>query len=178
MDCSLPGFSVLHCLPEFSQIHVHWVGDAILLSHPLPPPSRFVTAFFLSSKRLLILLVHVVCVCYVASVMSIWLFVTVWPKAHRTPLSMRFSRQEYWSGLPCPRIFQTQGLKLHLLDLLHWHWQAGSLLVAPGKPLSSYYCSAFSCDGGAGGTRYAWQFSPAMPILKHPQTLTTILCYF
>ena len=22
--------------------------------------------------------------------------------AHQTPLSMRFSRQEYWSGLPCP----------------------------------------------------------------------------
>ena len=29
MDCSTPGFSVLHCLPEFAQIHVHWGGDAI-----------------------------------------------------------------------------------------------------------------------------------------------------
>ena len=29
MDCSMPGFSVLHCLPEFAQTHVHWVGDAI-----------------------------------------------------------------------------------------------------------------------------------------------------
>ena len=28
MDCSMPGSSVLHCLPEFAQIHVHWVGDA------------------------------------------------------------------------------------------------------------------------------------------------------
>ena len=25
MDCSMPGFPVLHCLPEFAQIHVHWV---------------------------------------------------------------------------------------------------------------------------------------------------------
>ena len=25
-----------------------------------------------------------------------------WTIAHRAPLSMRFSRQEYWSGLPCP----------------------------------------------------------------------------
>ena len=25
MDCSLPGFPVLHCLPEFTLIHVHWV---------------------------------------------------------------------------------------------------------------------------------------------------------
>ena len=26
MDCSMPGFPVLHCLPEFAQTHVHWVG--------------------------------------------------------------------------------------------------------------------------------------------------------
>ena len=30
------------------------------------------------------------------------LFVTLWTIAHQAPLSMRFSRQEYWSGLPCP----------------------------------------------------------------------------
>ena len=30
------------------------------------------------------------------------LFVTPWPVAHQAPLSMGFSRQEYWSGLPCP----------------------------------------------------------------------------
>ena len=28
--------------------------------------------------------------------------VTPWTVAHQVPLSMRFSRQEYWSGLPCP----------------------------------------------------------------------------
>ena len=28
-DCSTPGSSVLHYLPEFAQTHVHWVGDAI-----------------------------------------------------------------------------------------------------------------------------------------------------
>ena len=39
MDCSTPGSSVLHFLPEFAQTHVHWVGDAIQPSHPLPPPS-------------------------------------------------------------------------------------------------------------------------------------------
>ena len=32
----------------------------------------------------------------------VWLFVTLWTVAHQTPLSMGFSRQEYWSGLPCP----------------------------------------------------------------------------
>ena len=35
MDCSTPGFPVLHYLLEFSQIHVHWVCDAIQPSHPL-----------------------------------------------------------------------------------------------------------------------------------------------
>ena len=30
------------------------------------------------------------------------LFVTPWTVVHQTPLSMEFSRQEYWSGLPCP----------------------------------------------------------------------------
>ena len=28
-------------------------------------------------------------------------FVTLWTVAHQAPLSMGFSRQEYWSGLPC-----------------------------------------------------------------------------
>ena len=32
----------------------------------------------------------------------IWLFVTAWVVAHQAPLSMGFSRQEYWSGLPFP----------------------------------------------------------------------------
>ena len=39
MDCSMPGFPVLHKLPEFAQTHVHRVGDAIQPSHPLLSPS-------------------------------------------------------------------------------------------------------------------------------------------
>ena len=39
MNCSMPGFSVLHYLLEFVQTHGHSVGDAIQPSHPLPPPS-------------------------------------------------------------------------------------------------------------------------------------------
>ena len=41
MDCSTPGSSDLHCLLEFAQIHVHWVGDTIYLSHPLATLSLF-----------------------------------------------------------------------------------------------------------------------------------------
>ena len=32
----------------------------------------------------------------------VWLFATLWTVAHQAPLSMSFSRQEYWSRLPCP----------------------------------------------------------------------------
>ena len=39
MDCSMPGFPVLHHLLEFAQSHVHWVGDASQPSHPLSSPS-------------------------------------------------------------------------------------------------------------------------------------------
>ena len=35
MDCSTPGFHVLHQLPELTQTHVHQVSDAIQPSHPL-----------------------------------------------------------------------------------------------------------------------------------------------
>ena len=38
MDCSTPGFPVLHYLLEFAQTHVHWVGDAIQ-PHPVSSPS-------------------------------------------------------------------------------------------------------------------------------------------
>ena len=39
MNCSMPGFPVHHQLPEFTQTHVRWVGNAIQLSHPLSSPS-------------------------------------------------------------------------------------------------------------------------------------------
>ena len=39
MNCSTPGLSVHHQLPEYTQTHVHWVGDAIQTSHPLSSPS-------------------------------------------------------------------------------------------------------------------------------------------
>ena len=49
MGCSMLGFCVLHYLPEFTQIHVHWVGDAIQPSHSLLPSSPF--AFNLSQHQ-------------------------------------------------------------------------------------------------------------------------------
>ena len=39
MDCSTPGFPVLHSMPALAQTHVHWVSDAIQPSHPLSSTS-------------------------------------------------------------------------------------------------------------------------------------------
>ena len=47
------------------------------------------------------------------------LFATPWAVAYQAPVSMGFSRQEYWSGVPFPSPgdLPTQGLNLHLLHL-------------------------------------------------------------
>ena len=49
MDCSTPGFPVLHQLPSLAQTHVHQVSDAIQPSHPLLSPSS--PAFSLSQHQ-------------------------------------------------------------------------------------------------------------------------------
>ena len=41
------------------------------------------------------------CSCVLSHFRHAWLFVTLWTAARQAPLSMGFSRQEYWSGLPC-----------------------------------------------------------------------------
>ena len=48
MDCRMPGFPVHHHIPKFSQIHIHWVCDAIQPPHPLSSPSP---AFNLSQHQ-------------------------------------------------------------------------------------------------------------------------------
>ena len=59
MDCSMPGLPVHHQLPESTQTHVNWVGDAIQPSHPLSsshlllPPSIFPSIRVLSNNPVL-----------------------------------------------------------------------------------------------------------------------------
>ena len=63
------------------------------------------------------------------------LSVTPWTVAHQAPMSMGFSRQEYWSGLPCPPPGDLPNPGIEPASLRLLHWQAGSLqLVPPGKP--------------------------------------------
>ena len=79
------------------------------------------------------------CACvHVKSLSCVQLPATLWAVACQALLSVGFSRQEYWSGFPCPPpgIFPIQGLNPCLLCLLHW--QLGSLpQVLPGKPRAS-----------------------------------------
>ena len=43
-----------------------------------------------------------VCVCLLSCFSHVQLYATLWTATHQAPLSMGFSRQEYWSRLPCP----------------------------------------------------------------------------
>ena len=50
MDSSIPGFPILHHLPELGQSHVHWVGDAIQPSDPIVPFSLCLQSFPVSGS--------------------------------------------------------------------------------------------------------------------------------
>ena len=127
MDCSTPGLPVHHQLPEFTQTHLHWVGDAIQPSHPLSSPLSPAAAKSLQSCPTLcdpidgcppgssipgILQARTlewVAISFsnawkwkvkVNSLSRVQPFVTPWTAAYRAPPPMGFSRQEYWSGVP------------------------------------------------------------------------------
>ena len=90
------------------------------------------------------------------------LFVTSWTIAHQTPLSIGFSRQENWSGLPCPPAGDLRNPGIELVSfmspalagrilatsttweaLVTWHGSyfprcAGCLLCPPHLEISSF----------------------------------------
>ena len=77
------------------------------------------------------------CVLTLSHFSHVWLFVTLWTMAHQAPLCMGFSRQEFWSELPCtsPEDLPNPGIQPPSLCLLLW--QEGSLpLTPPGKAYS------------------------------------------
>jgi len=56
MDCSIPGFPVLHCLLEFAQTHVIesvMPSNHLILCHPLLLPSVFPSIMFFSNESIL-----------------------------------------------------------------------------------------------------------------------------
>ena len=67
------------------------------------------------------------------------LFVTLWPVAHQAPLSLEFSRQEYWSGFPCPPPGDLPNPGIEPMFLKSPALQADSLpLPPPGNPPSTF----------------------------------------
>ena len=56
--------------------------------------------------------------CVLHCFIEVRLFATPWTVAHQAPLSMGFSRQEYWSGLPCPPPRDLPNLGIEPLSLM------------------------------------------------------------
>ena len=74
---------------------------------------------------LALLLVVVQCLSHVQ------LLTTLWTIAHQAPLSVGFSRQEYWSGLPFRPPGDLPDPEIEPVFLCLLHWQAGSLPLVP-----------------------------------------------
>ena len=98
---------------------VHGISQARILAWVAMPSSRgssqpknrtpslmssalAVGFFTISAAREAHCLNPTVCCAVLSHFSRVWLFVTLWTVARQAPLSMRFSRQEHWSGLPCP----------------------------------------------------------------------------
>ena len=65
------------------------------------------------------------CVCSIDSVVSPWIMV------HQAPLSMEFSQEEYWSGLPCPPPGDLPDPGMRPMSPVSPALQADSLLLKP-----------------------------------------------
>ena len=91
--------------------------------------------------------------CMLSHYSCVQLCATLRTVAHQAPLSMRFPRQEYWSGLPfpSPEDLPDSGIKP---VYLYMHWQVGSLpLVPPGKP---------NIISAAAAAAKSWQSCPTL----------------
>ena len=97
---------------------------------------------------------------------------SLWAVAHQAPLSVEFSKQEYWSGLPCssPGDLWTQRSNPPLLLLPEL--EVGSLQLAPpGEPQKTRLLSqnsSFSDGLGVARERRQWHPTPVLlPVKSH-----------
>ena len=97
MDCSTPGFPVLHYLLEFDQTHVHRVSDAIQPSHLLSPSPP---AFNLSQHQGLFAWVIIPSVQFSCSIMSDSVHTLSWSNSEILTVTyflMTWEWNEWWS---------------------------------------------------------------------------------
>ena len=82
--------------------------------------------------------------CCAQSLQSCPTLCDLWTVAHQAPLSVEFSRQEYWSGLPCPPPGDLPNLGIELISLASPALQAVSLPTKPPvKPLLLFSFNLF-----------------------------------
>ena len=74
--------------------------------------------------------------CMHAKSLQLCLFVTLWTVAPQAPLTMEFSRQEYWSDLPCPPPGDLPCPGIKLVSFTFPAWAGGFFIpsVPPEKP--------------------------------------------
>ena len=82
------------------------------------------TSFFL--KNILYWSMHV---CVLSHFSHIQVFATPWTVAHQTSLSMGFSSQEYWSGLPCPPLGDLPNPGIEPTSLTSLALEGGFILI-------------------------------------------------
>ena len=71
------------------------------------------------------------------SLSHVRLFATLWTVARQVPLSMGFSKQKYWSGLPCPPPGELPNLGIEPTSPVSPALQVDSLLLSHhGSPLA------------------------------------------
>ena len=87
-----------------------------------------------------------VCVHACCGFSRVWLFVTPWTVAHQAPLSMGFSRQEYWSGLPCPPPGDLSDPAMEPESPIFPALQTDSLPVSPWASPMYYSTAQFMVD--------------------------------
>ena len=89
--------------------------------------------------------------CMLSHFSCVQLFVTQWTAAHEVPLSMGFSKQEYWSGLPCPSpgpgqfcqgilLLRGQSHQSPFTEDSEWDGACGPLFKARGLVSAHHVC--------------------------------------
>ena len=77
-------------------------------------------------------------VCVLAKWLQSCLTLTLWTIAGQAPLSMGFSKQEYWSGLPCPPPGDLPDPGIKPMSLTSPALACGLFTTTPGKPIMTY----------------------------------------
>ena len=132
---------------ELNSYLLHWKADSLPLSHLESQESQVALLYFAGEESLVL----------VPSRFShVRLFATLWTVAHQAPLSMGFSRWEYWSGLPCPPPGDFPHPEIELMssaapalqaDSLALSHQGGPLLFPTWEQIITYY-SVLEFSGG------------------------------